>query len=387
MNKGKLLLTAVVVFYILNVIFDMYYVTSAIALFYYGKHVLILLVSIIILAINFKNLKNNLIAIPKEIHFLTSLFLLKTVINLFRLAEPKMLIYVIQDVSIIFFIYAVLMIADKGNFIFIQRVVFRTTSILLLLTFIFSLLNGVELFEVWARWRFIFGFDHPGYLGSIIAVSLMASAPILFNKEYRKPLDIFLQISMLIFLLLNYSRNAILVVLIYIGLLLIFKYKKQINIKFIYTFMLSLTSVILLVSILFFEFINTLSSLRLSIWVNFIKDTLFQGGNFLFGNGFWVNENADILSRMHVDNYYLEFIYESGFLLFVLFFIVLNLIFIYLAKAKGNFIKYSLSSFLGIVAYGFFDSSFLTFGSIISVYLWFNILYGLEINFDNKEWS
>jgi O-antigen ligase len=387
MNKGKLLLTAVVVLYILNVIFDMYYVTSAIALFYYGKHVLILLVSIIILAINFKNLKNNLIAIPKEIHFLASLFLLKTVINLFRLAEPKMLIYVIQDVSIIFFIYAVLMIADKGNFILIQRVVFRTTSILLLLTFIFSLLNGVELFEVWARWRFIFGFDHPGYLGSIIAVSLMASAPILFNKEYRKPLDIFLQISMLIFLLLNYSRNAILVVLIYIGLLLIFKYKKQINIKFIYTFMLSLTSVILLVSILFFEFINTLSSLRLSIWVNFIKDTLFQGGNFLFGNGFWVNENADILSRMHVDNYYLEFIYESGFLLFVLFFIVLNLIFIYLAKAKGTFIKYSLSSFLGIVAYGFFDSSFLTFGSIISVYLWFNILYGLEINFDNKERS
>jgi hypothetical protein len=380
MDKKKLIVIFLVSFYIICSVFNMYYLTDRFQIFYYGKHVSLLLFSLFVFIKKFKDLKVLFYKVPKEIHLFSIIFLLKTIVNLFRLQEAKMGIYIIQDLSIILFFYAILFTVNKEIFNFVQKYTFRITSILLLVTFLISWINGVSMFEVWARSRFIFGFDHPGYLGSLMAVAVISSLSLVLKKGKKNYFDLTLLLIMVIFLILNYSRNAIVVVIVYSVLLLILKKYDKINLKLIYITLISIVVITFLVSFFFFDFINKVSSLRLSIWFKFIKDTLFSHGNIWFGHGIWMQKDKGILSRMHVDNYNLEFIYESGIILYALFFISLNFIFIYLSRINNPYIKYSLASFVGIVFYGFFDSSFLTFGSLISVYLWFNILGGIGIH-------
>lgn len=385
MNKKNVILFFLVAFYIICLVFDMYYLTSRFNIFYYGKHAILLVFSIVVIIKEAKNLKEHLLRIPRVIHFFSGIFFVKTLINMFRIDDIRMMLYIIQDISIILFFYAILFIIDKEKFNHVQKYTFRLTSILLLATFIWSWINGITMFEVWARSRFIYGFDHPGYLGSLMAVAIMSSFSVVLKKGVKNYFDMFLLFTMLVFLFLNYSRNAILVVLVYSLLLFVFIRYQKVNLKFIYITLISIVTITLLTSYFFFDFINTISSLRLSIWVNFLKDNLFSNNNIWFGNGIWIHEDKNILSRMHVDNYNLEFLYESGIILYTLFFICINFLFIYLSKINKPYIKYSIASFVGIVFYGFFDSSFLTFGSIISVYLWFNILAGIAIYTQNNE--
>lgn len=373
--------------YILSIFFDMYYKTADISLFYFGKHGILILLSLILLLKSYQNLNKK---IRWKEHFILIFFIIKIInTTTHYMFGNGYLIFILQDISFFLFILALILYAiEVKHFLYIHRLVFYTGFTILFLTFLYSYISNVTLIEIWARNRLIFGYTHPGYLGTLFLVTLVSG---LITFLIKKPIipEIGMVILLVIGLIMNQSRNAILTLIIFILFSIIFYFVK--NRKLITSSIILITIFTIVVSLLglffFYTSLNRISSYRLENWEYFIKQYVLDGNilNIIVGDGTTMDDPLLGLSRLHVDNYYLEITKESGLLLMM--FLLFSILIIYksLINRKGILASVGLSSLFCICFYGMFDSAFFTFGNIVSVFFWFNVFSSMKIDNERND--
>jgi len=169
------------------------------------------------------------------------------------------------------------------------------------------------------------------------------------------------------FMLLFYidSRNIVLFYINFVLFTLIYKY---LGIKYLYAFLISLYIIIIpIISIFYFNFIDKISSYRLTRWINNFEFSFFGKENNL----------EKIFHIKNLDNFYVEFAVNAGI---IPLFILLLILFYLGWKLKdihiNNFPIISLYlSFLILCA---LDSGMFSTGNILHVVLWSFFIFAIK---------
>jgi hypothetical protein len=123
-------------------------------------------------------------------------------------------------------------------------------------------------------------------------------------------------------------------------------------------------------TIIFYSKIDKIISNRLTVWA---------GGNVSFfgsGSKFASLKASGMLSKFHIDNFYLEYLIENGIFVFILLLVFLFGIIFYLKLLKIDNI-YINSLFIPFLIFCFFDAGMFSTGNFLNVFVWSFVIAGL----------
>ncbi len=222
--------------------------------------------------------------------------------------------------------------------------------------------NGNFIYNTYyGRSRLLLGYFHPKE-GAICLVTILVFYQLYFKKFFRKPFNIFFNIISILLLYFMQSRN---ILIFYCNFLLLNILINKFNIKFILLiyFILPIT-IISIVLNFYFKEINILFSNRLEWWLQNIKISAFGSGSSIANFS-----ESNVLSKLHFDNFYLEYLIENGFILFSILLMLLYRIVILLNKLKFNKFYYN-SIFIAFLFFCFFDAGMFSSGNLLNFLVW-----------------
>lgn len=231
----------------------------------------------------------------------------------------------------------------------------------------FLLNNGNFIFNsFYGRERLLLGYFHPKEAGIMFLVFFMMI--ILSGKLTNYFQRLFFYTFSLSFLYFVQSRNALLFLLNFIVLnFLIRKIGLKITLLIYISIYIIIPSLILFV---YFEELNLLMSNRLSVWLSGFEFNLF--GRFL---EFSTGSNQDLFKyKFHIDNFYLEFLIEAGFIPFIILLICL----IYLGyKIRKTILNdfYMISFYISFLIFCIFDSGMFSTGNFLNIFAWSIVVF------------
>ena len=166
------------------------------------------------------------------------------------------------------------------------------------------------------------------------------------------------------------SRNSL---LLYLNFLVINYLLTRLNIStiiFIYFVLPALTFAS--VAYIYFEELNRLTSNRLENW---LKDLDFS----LLGKGSSIADfdKSNLLSKLHVDNFYLEYFIENGLIFFIVLFVMLASVIFLINKFKYNGV-YINAVFIPYLVFCFFDAGMFSSGNFLNLFVWSLVFAALQ---------
>ena len=213
----------------------------------------------------------------------------------------------------------------------------------------------------YGRPRLLLGFYHPKEAG----ISLLTAA-ILFKFYFQNKISpwksILFQLVVIILLHFMQTRNSL---LFYLNFLVINRLLIKVNVTaiiFLY-FILPIVSLGLL-TYLYFEELNALTSNRLELWVKNLDVSLLGKGSSLADF-----DKSNVLSKLHVDNFYLEYLIENGLVFFFLLFVLLCSIVFFIGKRSFNSI-YINAVLIPFLIFCFFDAGMFSSGNFLNLLVW-----------------
>lgn len=221
----------------------------------------------------------------------------------------------------------------------------------------------------YGRPRLLLGFFHPKEAG----VSLLVLV-ILFKFYYYHKISFWnsflFEILIIILLYFMQSRNTL---LFYLNFLIINRLLTKINVLsvvFLYVVIpvVSLASV----TVIYFKEINNLTSNRLEHWVKTFDFSILGKGSSMADFS-----KSKVLSKLHVDNFYLEYLIENGFVLFSILLILLFSIVFFLDKIKFNSIHIN-ALFISFLIFCFFDAGMFSSGNFLNIFIWALVFSSLQ---------
>jgi hypothetical protein len=251
--------------------------------------------------------------------------------------------------------------------------------------------------NVMSKFRYVFGFRHPGYVATII-VSLILVGWFLYNlssNRFERIITLSVSIIGVIALYLTASRSGLALLTVVIIVMLVkrlnIKSSGYINLSFIILFFfIILFSAFLLHYPESFQKLNTIFSNRLNIWANVFRDT-FSGNPYslLWGGKQAILRSTSVLSgidggsissvfgRYRLDSTYIEILLMYGVIGLVLFiFIFFRLLQFSIRKQRAlknknakNIYSLAIAVIVGILAASFPSSLMPSMGNLINAAL------------------
>lgn len=243
----------------------------------------------------------------------------------------------------------------------ISSIIYRGSYRLILLMAIISLIPAIISYEslienglfdtTYGRPRMLLGYAHPK------EASISFFLPLFLGMIAFEVSSGFLWISFFIFIWMVGSRNIALIFLF----AWIFRWHSYSLKFFAFPILLTLCG-ILLFEYLPFEYLDQLSSLRLSHWINVLNNPiLLNDPNFLSGD------------RFGSDNFFIEVISLTGFF-GILLMVLWIIFFMYFLYNKSKTENWPLICFILLLFTASFDTGIVSTGNMIHVLLWSIIL-------------
>jgi hypothetical protein len=366
---------------------------------YLSKHLLVIIIFLLIFLKNIVNIKRFIL---KKFKIMTILmvFITYLFINLsLNSIIQSEYIYYILSIFIMFFV--VINLNTLCNLTQFKYIYFSLLFCLFGALF-YSLVFDINLYGNWInltgdnRIRWLFGFNHPGYLASYFLVLSILSFILVSNNILAHRHYIIIFISLIIIILTD-TRNSLFTLIIF--LLVSTSHNTFRIFKIIGILVTSLFIATILTSRL--DILNIYSSNRLGLWTaHFISN--YDSFNILFGTGFgnvermFHSSNTDgkvvqqVASIFHVDNYYFEIFLQFGLVGLLL--LLIFIIYLYLQtnqKQSPDQNRVLLGILISIMFYGLFDSALISSGNIVPIVLWSLFFQLLFVNkeVDPKNWT
>lgn len=218
----------------------------------------------------------------------------------------------------------------------------------------------------YGRERLLLGYFHPKEAG-IFLVSLFIM--IVLTKQFKnKFFELLFYISSSSLLYFVQSRNSL---LFWLNFLFFNFLVKKFGLKIsLVLYLLVYIFMPLLVVVIYFDEIDLLMSYRLSIWLEGFEFNLF-GQLFEFST----SSKEDLFkSKFHIDNFYLEFMIEVGFVAFLL---LISSFFYIGFKIKNTVINgyKMISIYIAFLIFCFFDAGMFSTGNFLNVFIWSVIIF------------
>lgn len=361
--------------YILSV--SRFMVTQETNIFYFIKHIVILLPSSIAFFIFLIRgdivIKRDLVAVPLFLSLVIIIYLLR---GAGRSLSDVLVFFQFSLFLCSCYFYADQLFSREDAFskkdFFIFGIILSIPSAMDILlqggTFIFNSYYG--------RDRLLLGFFHPKEAAiSILTVILLFRCYI--SHTLKPKINQFFILTGLILLYFVQSRNSFLFFLNFtlINILLIrVRVSAIIGIYFVFPFLLIGMSLIM-----FYEQINQLSSSRLEFWIKQFNFSLFGGGTRIGDYGVVKN-----FSTSQSDNFYLQYLLENGIVFFVILIIFLSIVVHKIGKLKFNGI-YVNAIFISFLAYCFFDAGMFSSGNFFNLVIWSMVFATLRKSIVSKK--
>ncbi len=346
---------------------------------YIGKHVIVLLVFIMIIItypINFKFSKNIKAAFFVLMIYIVYNFMINSSLSL------ASFYFVYSFMALVYISTKIPIIDNDKEFVL---ALYYGLLVFMLIAISYSLLYGRDLFKLTytyngMRLRWYFDFHNPSYLGAILLlIGILTIYLKKKNKISKVQCFIVLPITTILIVLTD-SRNSIISLLIFYVSLNLKKVTKVTKIIFV-------LAIPFILYLLFVDYdtIDGLSSSRLTVWTETLNHNMqdLTISKFLFGVGLGnakeigfkktFNANVEVYKDIfHADNFYLEIFIQFGFLGLLLLIILIVVLYIEINKKlilEKN--KNMLNTiYFVMLFFGFFNSSFISVGSLLSIGLW-----------------
>jgi hypothetical protein len=259
----------------------------------------------------------------------------------------------------------------KDNISFSKYEVLGLFALLFIPGFLDIVFNGGDFIynTYYGRHRLLLGFYHPKEAGVSMLVALLFFR-LYFRHRVSRIQNVIFQFTFFILLYFMQSRNSL---LLYLNFLVINYLLTRVNITtiiFIYFVIPVLTFAY--VAFIYFEELNKLTSNRLENW---IKDLDFS----LLGKGSSIADfdKSNLLSKLHVDNFYLEYFIENGFLFFLVLCTMLGFVIYSINKFRYNGV-YINAIFISFLIFCFFDAGMFSSGNFLNLLVWSLVFASLQ---------
>jgi len=371
---------------------------------YFGKFLLVGLIFVLItLGIFAKKKDIRLSGNTKNVSLFFGIWLLFMIISLFCGFYPISGGLVIFSYIILFLLAFVLLpnyLNEEGKQLEYKKVFFWFILISVIVSILWGFTDPGSLYTVGERARYQALFRNPNYLGLFSFFGVMVSAGVSTlsgKKRYLFPIPLYLAL-----IYFSDSRTSFFGIAIFgIVLFCLWIYSK-IKIREEKMFFKTATFLLFLfvfIGAIFTTYnywehfhepsylINKLLSLRPFYWTRALDN--LNNYNWLFGQGL----GREGFGAISYDNFYLNTLIQTGLLgLFALLTFLLSA-FYYLFKIfKGlnnNYLRQaiivSLAMFITVCIYSFFESLLFSLGSIVSIYLWTDLGFYININKKQRE--
>ncbi len=335
--------------------------------FYTLKHFSALLPSVLFVFFILKRptIKKRLVILP----FLFALIIIPFAIR--GNSDFAEIVIFIQLLLFLLSAYVFSKIFIKDNISFSKYEVAGLFTILLIPGFLDIVFNaGDFIYNTWyGRSRLLVGFYHPKEAGVSMLVAL-----IFFKLYFRHRVsliqNVVFQVTFFMLLYFMQSRNSL---LLYLNFLVINFLLTRVNIATIIFFYFVLPALTFAsVAFIYFEELNRLTSNRLENW---LKDLDFS----LLGKGSSIADfdKSNLLSKLHVDNFYLEYFIENGFIFFIVLFVMLASVIYLINKFKFNGV-YINAVFIPYLIFCFFDAGMFSSGNFLNLFIWSLVFAALQ---------
>lgn len=335
--------------------------------FYALKHFSALLPSVLFIFFIIKKptIKRSLVILP----FLFALIIIPFAIR--GNSDFAEIIIFIQLLLFLLSAYVFSKILLKDNISFSKYEVLGLFAILLIPGFLDIVFNAGDFIynTYYGRHRLLLGFYHPKEAGVSMLVALLFFK-LYFPHRFSPIQNVIFQISFFTLLFFMQSRNSL---LLYLNFLVINFLLTRVNIAtIIFIYFVLPVLIFAYVAFIYFEELNRLTSNRLENW---IKDLDFS----LLGKGSSIADfdKSNLLSKLHVDNFYLEYFIENGLIFFFVLCVMLASIIYLINKIKYNGV-YINALFISFLIFCFFDAGMFSSGNFLNLFVWSLVFSALQ---------
>jgi hypothetical protein len=328
---------------------------------YFLKHAVILIPAIIIFfewrfIKNLKLLKGNVFYVL-ILAFILSPFFLRGIFNISELVIFfQLALFLFSCTFFARYLENIMILFNKSDFYILIAIFF----IPLVLNLVFE--SGDFIYNTYyGRPRLLIGYFHPKE-GAICLLTVIIFYHLLFIKYYSFKSRFF---HILFFFALLYFMQSRNILIYYFNFLILQNTLKRVSINailFVY-FVLPLIVISVLVY-LFYDQINLILSDRLDVWLENFSFTVFGRGSSIADYS-----KTNVLSKIHFDNYYLEYLVENGIFFFSILVLLLYRICVGIAKFKIGSI-YINAFFISFLFFCIFDAGMFSSGNLLNFLVW-----------------
>lgn len=327
--------------------------------FYFLKHISSLAPSLLFLFFIIKSprISNKTVLLPFLFVAILSPYAIRGMLNI---AEA---IIFIQQILFIISCYVLSKIFLRDNINFTTYNLLFLTGILCLPPMLDLLFNHADFIynSYYGRPRLLLGYYHPKEGGvSVLTVAILFK--LYTNDKIGNWKVLFIQALVILLLYFMQSRNSL---LFYVNFLLINKLLVKVNI-FTIIFLYFILPIVSLASLLiiYFKEINMLTSNRLELWLKKLDFSILGKGSSIADF-----DKSHVLSKLHVDNFYLEYLIENGILFFIILAVLLFSLVFFIGKCRFNKI-YINALYIPFLIFCFFDAGMFSSGNFLNLIVW-----------------
>lgn len=223
----------------------------------------------------------------------------------------------------------------------------------------------------YGRPRLLLGYYHPKEAGiSLLIVAILFK--FYFENKISSWKSILFQVIVIILLHFMQSRNSLLFYLNFLFINLLLRKVSITAIIFLY-FILPIIS-LAYITYIYFEELNELTSNRLDLWLKNLDISLLGKGSSIADF-----DKTNVLSKLHFDNFYLEYLIENGLVFFFLLFALLCAIIFFIGKRSFNSI-YINALFIPFLIFCFFDAGMFSSGNFLNLLVWSMVFASLNLD-------
>lgn len=246
--------------------------------------------------------------------------------------------------------------------------------------------------RIGAAERLVLLYNHPNTLGIMCFLGIVLIIYNLYKNEQERFISIVIYLLLMSYFFITLyqtdartSMYALVIFFLILGVKILMV--KHTLIKIVsWTFIpIVLFMTIVIASIrLSYEQLNHILSYRFDYW-NQAVSQLFSSGRLFTGEGSFINMNLGIVNAVLIDNGYIAFFYQNGFLAFMVLLALLAVLYFLLSKSISNQKdKIFMESFYLIFLFMSFFENILFNLSVLYCILVFSYIYYF-IKYDNKK--
>lgn len=318
-----------------------------------------------------------------------SIVMLLNTFNIYNFNLFDTVFYTVVAMFLVLNIVYVFKVLDYNTFKQVIFSIFWTLFVFMFLPNIYLLVIGEGFYTIGDRVRFTGNFYNPNELARFSSIGFILSLKFLFENERRKFFIIYLvsSIGFIQIVFATDSRAALFLCLLGGGGLVYSHFANKLNgawknvIKIIFLGQIiyvvyKIFEIVDISQIFNYEYIDYISSGRLSIWMSILFDEK-NISQYLFGNGV---EREGLANDLVTTNGYIEVFNVFGLVGLLAWGIIITIfllkkISIYknISGAKKKQVMNSIIIVLSMLVYYVFESGIVSLGNIVSLYFWIEL--------------